>query len=299
MAGEGVEPTRMTVLDILTALERYTGRFPKRAMHEAVEQREALTPDLLRVLEEAAANPQALAARDDYMLHVFAIFLLAQFREKRAYRPIFDIVSAPGEIPFDILGDIVTEGLGRILGSVYDGDAAPLKRLVEDEAVNEYVRHAAIDTFIVLAESGQMPRENVVGYFGELFHGRLLRAPSGAWNGLALAVVELPAPDLLEDLRQAYAEGLVERGFIDLEGVERYLRDPGGRRLGKYGIITDAIKELEPWACFREKPAPKKPVASPATPPPSRPVVPHVKVGRNDPCFCGSGKKFKKCCGNN
>lgn len=22
------------------------------------------------------------------------------------------------------------------------------------------------------------------------------------------------------------------------------------------------------------------------------------KVGRNDPCLCGSGKKFKKCCGN-
>lgn len=21
------------------------------------------------------------------------------------------------------------------------------------------------------------------------------------------------------------------------------------------------------------------------------------KVGRNDPCLCGSGKKFKKCCG--
>lgn len=23
------------------------------------------------------------------------------------------------------------------------------------------------------------------------------------------------------------------------------------------------------------------------------------KVGRNDPCHCGSGKKFKKCCGSN
>jgi uncharacterized protein YecA (UPF0149 family) len=22
------------------------------------------------------------------------------------------------------------------------------------------------------------------------------------------------------------------------------------------------------------------------------------KVGRNDPCHCGSGKKFKKCCGS-
>ena len=24
---------------------------------------------------------------------------------------------------------------------------------------------------------------------------------------------------------------------------------------------------------------------------------PHRRVGRNDPCPCGSGKKFKKCCG--
>jgi SEC-C motif domain protein len=26
-------------------------------------------------------------------------------------------------------------------------------------------------------------------------------------------------------------------------------------------------------------------------------VQEHVKVGRNDPCPCGSGKKYKKCCG--
>lgn len=28
-----------------------------------------------------------------------------------------------------------------------------------------------------------------------------------------------------------------------------------------------------------------------------KPVVNTVKLGRNDPCHCGSGKKFKKCCG--
>ena len=26
-------------------------------------------------------------------------------------------------------------------------------------------------------------------------------------------------------------------------------------------------------------------------------VVNTVKIGRNDPCICGSGKKYKKCCG--
>ena len=30
-----------------------------------------------------------------------------------------------------------------------------------------------------------------------------------------------------------------------------------------------------------------------------KPIVKAVKVGRNDPCPCGSGKKYKKCCGAN
>lgn len=29
---------------------------------------------------------------------------------------------------------------------------------------------------------------------------------------------------------------------------------------------------------------------------PPEPAVAHFKMGRNEPCFCGSGKKYKKCC---
>ena len=29
------------------------------------------------------------------------------------------------------------------------------------------------------------------------------------------------------------------------------------------------------------------------------PIKKGAKVGRNDPCPCGSGKKYKKCCGAN
>jgi preprotein translocase subunit SecA len=32
-------------------------------------------------------------------------------------------------------------------------------------------------------------------------------------------------------------------------------------------------------------------------PPPAAPAAPAQKPGRNDPCPCGSGKKYKKCCG--
>ncbi len=42
-------------------------------------------------------------------------------------------------------------------------------------------------------------------------------------------------------------------------------------------------------------------LAEPAPPPPAPPAVPvrreQPKIGRNDPCPCGSGKKYKNCCG--
>jgi len=31
-------------------------------------------------------------------------------------------------------------------------------------------------------------------------------------------------------------------------------------------------------------------------PPPVKPIHTDTNVGRNDPCPCGSGKKYKKCC---
>lgn len=33
-----------------------------------------------------------------------------------------------------------------------------------------------------------------------------------------------------------------------------------------------------------------------AVPEPQQPLVAGQKPGRNDPCFCGSGKKYKQCC---
>jgi uncharacterized protein YecA (UPF0149 family) len=35
----------------------------------------------------------------------------------------------------------------------------------------------------------------------------------------------------------------------------------------------------------------------PPLPPPVEPIEAKAKPGRNDPCPCGSGKKYKQCCG--
>src|SRR5664279_367382 len=216
----------MTIPEILKELEPYTGKFPMKAMRAAIEQREAITPELLRVLESVAAAPADWAGRKDNMLPIFAIFLLAQFREKPAYPLLVRIVSTPGETPFDLFGDTITEGLSKILASVYDGNPALLHGLVESDEVNEFVRSAALDAFLVLEHTGQMPRAEVVEYFRSLFHGKLQRTHSYAWDGFVCAVADLPAPELLEEVRQAYAEKLVDETVADLEGIERDIVAP-------------------------------------------------------------------------
>jgi Protein of unknown function (DUF1186)/SEC-C motif len=301
----------MTLPEILKELEPYTGRFPMQAMKAAVEQREAITPELLRVVEAVAEEPLEYAERKDYMLHLFALFLLAQFREKRAYAPIVRMMGAPGETPFDLVGDTVTGGLNRILGSVYDGNPALLQGLVENEAVNEFVRSAALDTFLVLEHTGQMPRDEVVDYFRSLFQGKLEREHSFVWDGLVCEVADLPAPELLEEVRWAYAEGLIDDTVADLKGIERDIAVPNPGRRKRHHLIEDAISAMEWWACFQPKdsqpeelPEPEIPAPPPVTPaaaPTSyvapKPFLREPKVGRNDPCLCGSGKKYKKCCG--
>jgi len=302
----------MTIPEVLKELEPYTGKFPMKAMRAAIEQREAITPELLRVLESVAAAPSEWAGRKDNMLPLFAIFLLAQFREKPAYPLLIKIVSAPGEIPFDLFGDTITGGLSQVLASVYDGNSALLRGLVESEQVNEFVRSAALNTFLALENTGQMPRETVLDYFHDLFHGRLERTPSYAWSSLVCVVADLPAPELLEEVRQAYADGLVDTKVADLEGIERDVKAPEPWRRDRRYLITDAIAEMEWWASFhledsRPKKLPKSEVPVLPSPPPvpdsdseyvaPQPFVREPKIGRNDPCPCGSGKKYKKCCG--
>lgn len=68
----------MTIPEILKAFEPYTGQFPMEAMREAVAQREAITPELLRLVETVAEDPLKNAEREDSMLPFFAVFLCGQ-----------------------------------------------------------------------------------------------------------------------------------------------------------------------------------------------------------------------------
>jgi hypothetical protein len=300
----------MEIQELIARLNRHRGSFPADLVAEAIARREETVPVLLQILEDIVQNPEPWLADESRMDHIYALYLLALFRETRAYHLVLQIFSRPGEFSFDLAGDVVTQDLGRILPSICGGDLSGMVALIENEQANEYVRAVAMDGIAALVTIGQKTREEVMAYFLQLFQ-RLKRTPGSQWDGLANVCADLWPQEAMKDLLRAYDDGLIDPHHICWEDVEDALawgkeaamkhalyRDP---------LISDLPKDMGWMQCFRSAGKADEPdkqymdmldlfSVDDSIVPVRRPAP---KIGRNELCPCGSGKKFKKCCGLN
>ncbi|MCC6589984.1 MAG: DUF1186 domain-containing protein [Bryobacterales bacterium] len=298
----------METAEILHQFERYTGKFEREAVEAAVARREEVTPELLRILEDTVDRAAQLDAEDGSMAHLYAMFLLAQFRETRAYPLVVRFASLPGDLLDSLCGDFLTEDLGQILASVCGGELAGIHSLIEDECTDQWVRGAALSSLVTLVAAGQKSRDEIVSYFAGLFRGKLVRRWSHVWDTLVSYSSNLYPEELLDDISHAYDEGLVDPGYIGFDDVKRDLATGKDRILARLAnnphrrLVEDTVAEMGWWACFREDRA--KDRAHAASDSKLHRAEPSFqikratpKTGRNEPCPCGSGKKYKKCCG--
>ena len=300
----------MEIRELLACLDQHRGSFPEHLIAEAVARREEVIPILLGTLEAIDSDPEPWLADQRRMVHIHAMYLLALFRETRAYPLLVRIFSRRGEFPFDLAGDVVTQDLGRILASVSGGDMSGMAALIENEQANEYVRAVALGGMVSLVAAGQRARDEVMAYFLQLFQ-KLDRNPGAHWDGLANVCADLWPQEPFEELRRAYEDGLVDTGSIDWQDLEDALEmgKQAAMQRARYRepLITNLGKAMAWMQCFHNADRYDEsqrelegdliePPSSEWTTEPIRRTAP--KIGRNEPCPCGSGKKFKKCCGS-
>jgi uncharacterized protein YchJ len=292
----------MTSQEIIAELTQSNGVFPLQAVREAISQREAIAPELLHILEYAVANIAEVARQEDYVAHLCALYLLAQFREERAYQPMVNLACGDWTHVDMTLGDIITEDLGRMLASVCNGDTSLICAMIENESLNEYVRGAAMDSLVVLVARGVKSRDEVMAYFQSLFQGKLVRQPGLVWGSLVAHCCDIYPLEVAEDIQQAFADDLVDTTYIGESCVQRDMKAGKERTLERltkkmhYTFVDDTVREMSRWPCFqKQEPAPKASMPQQYWTP--APIRTEPKVGRNEPCPCGSGKKYKKCCG--
>jgi len=148
-----------------------------------------------------------------------------------------------------------------------------------DEQLGNWVSDFLID------DAGQNVSADLAPYAGEILQRFMQSACDHRGS----------TPDQIgeEDARHGFLEGLAHLDLPATVAAEipallrLFVEDLGKRgRLSHAQTVSALIQALSPQ--YRDR-------SSGKTPDIQRPAA---KIGRNDPCPCGSGKKYKKCCLN-
>jgi hypothetical protein len=313
------EETGWTREGLLEALSNELA-LPVAAVEVAARFPDEIEPAIVAVLERAARED---LDRPSDRLMFRGIHILGAARSPLVYRPLIDFLRGPRK-RVDRLGSAITEVLSQILAGVFDGDVAPLTTLIADIEADEFVRNAALGTLAFLTFDGRIAREVTAEFLRRFEQESTTPAENMAWHGWMEAVAVLGLKELTPRVHAAFEDGRIpsyvatEAHYQEwLEEALKHPEDPRRFRDECLGYIEDAAGELRKYSP-EEDTTEAEPAGKTTDPNFAREMDevvgwmadrmlatqdrspahnPHKGVGRNDPCPCGSGKKFKKCCG--
>jgi uncharacterized protein len=281
-------------------------RLPVPAIRAAQTRQPAVVPTFIRAIEDYVDGKPGTREGPNPLLLIF--HMLGHWREKAAYRPLARLLRCPPEDIYHILGDAITVTSHRVMAAVFDGDPGPLYDIILDRDADQYIRARMCETLAMLTRSGDMSREEAARFLRACYANLEPVFDCFVWNGWQCAVAMLGLAELKPLVKQAFERGSIDGtwlGFEDFENdLERAIADSEVEwgRNGEYSLFGDTVEELSNWYGFsarfeREK---RRRVRAEAARQLLRPTTVSIfpKVGRNDPCPCGSGMKFKKCCLN-
>ena len=298
----------MEISAILHDLTHAEG-LPEAAIRAAGERRSEVVPVFLDAVEHfLAADP---AGREEPSPLFFIFHMLGDYREKSAYRPLARLLSIEGADLDLQLGDAITSTSHRVMAAVFDGDPRPLYEVIECEHADQFVRSRMFETLAMLVVRGELDRAMVAKYLLDSFATLRPQRDSFVWQGWQGAIAMLGLSEYSSLVKKAFDRGFIGRWIMGFEHFREALecaraspdapRFPDGEEFTLFG---DTIAELSTWHGFSQESLDEKNRRARASAAMLRMGTqqtvrnPFKGVGRNDPCPCGSGKKFKKCCVN-
>ena len=188
------------------------------------------------------------------------------------------------------------------MANVFDGDPGPIYDIIHDSDADEFVRNRMFDTLVMLVFQDKLDRTEVADFLRSAFASLQPQDQCAVWDGWQGAVALLALAEQEPLVREAFRRGFVDEIASRFADFEDDLKQAcAGRplppwRRKEFEPFGDVVDELSHWPGFQ----PKKPRAAGEWRPGPWPEMPAKNpfrdVGRNDPCPCGSGRKFKKCC---
>ncbi len=285
----------MKIWKVVEGISQSGRGLPRAEIEAALGDPGVYVPEFTALVERDASDIRAMVKRRGYVGYVPAFMYLAKHRVSDAYSAAIEFCSHVHRIDNETLGDFVGLHLHRVLASLSGGDAAPLKGLIEADDTDDFIRHACIQALVVMANMGHLSRAELVGYFRELFNGKLRRRATDIWSLFVFTCRDIYPDELMEDIERVYADGLMDM-YIPRSDFWKVLGVPKKRALRnlaanpRYQPVEDVLEEMKNLPCYLEDDwdGPDVRIGDDTDLSP--------RVGRNEPCPCGSGRKYKKCC---
>src|SRR3954466_12959584 len=281
-------------MDVETAIQAFVSAgndLPREAMQGTLDHWDTVAPELLGTLERYTSGADG---SDETASAVFFILHLAGEKQDRRVFPLLCRLALDGEALEAVLGDGVTTTLTQILISTYDGDLDALKGVIEAAEADEDVRAAALAVLTTLTATGRIAREETEAYVLEAVSGAVRQAfGRGLTDPMVMGDIRtdlgrtLANPELSGWSTSDAAKRDQERHAIGRQDAHRTFPDTPQSSVAP---LKECVKQLaaeRARLCAENARLRAEIAALQANP---------KAVGRNDPCPCGSGKKFKKCC---
>ena len=240
----------------------------------------------------------------DYQLHngpqdspivwapVHAWRALAQLRAEEAIAPLVELFRRADEDIDDWINADLPEALARFGAPVL----APVTDFLANPGHGEWARVAAADTIGCVGKTNPELRADCVARLTvqlEKFDEQ-----SETINAFLISPLwDLRAVEAMPVIERAFASGCVDESVQgDVEDVQiEFGLKTKREHPPKPNSLTRLGEEFRAGMAAKQLEQELDPFDSSETN--NVPYIALAKVGRNEPCPCGSGKKYKKCCG--
>jgi hypothetical protein len=305
-------------------------RLPEEALRTCQRHRGLAIPRLIAVIEEAArlgkeGHPREGGAPD------FALYLLTEFRATEALPAILEMLSLPEPMLDRLLGDTLTELTHRMLAVLAADQPDLIESLLASPHLNEWVRWEAGQALVQLVADGRISRSDALERLTRQLRGSVQARDTLGTTIAVEGLGDLNPLELREEIKAAFDAELVDESLISWEYFHDslfYPDQPGECPELQWLVpseIADTVELMRGWYCFSESAQQERerwetreaeqiadaeewsealfggPLLDYDLTGEGQGTIRREapRVGRNDPCPCGSGKKYKKCCLNN
>ncbi len=236
---------------------------------------------------------------------IHAVYLLGELEATESLDVILEVLQQSDEFIHLFIGDFITEGFWEPLYKIVQNKLDVCKSFMYLPGVYTYSKSELSEAVLQIAFNQPKKKDEVISWFADIFDFYLKASiddnivDSTLIGLLISSVIEMNAVELLPTIKNLYKQHKVDVSvcgqytsvLIDIK------RESKLNFQNEVLSITNRYKNIvSTWSGYTDRNI--QDISSDKEIGGLIPIKRDIKIGRNEPCPCGSGKKYKKCCLN-